>query len=468
MEKELPKGWVETNISSLVDDTGLFKDGDWVESKDQDPNGNVRLIQLADIGLGNFRDKSQRFLNQETAERLNCNFLEQNDILVARMPDPIGRSCLFPLKGENVTVVDVAIIRPSKKHINYKWLSHWINSPVFHKNISELASGSTRKRISRRNLDKIPFPLPPRAEQDRIVAKVDALMAQHAAIQQAMERIPQLLKDFRQQVLNQSFERNIERVALEDCCHKIQDGAHHSPKYVSPIREKNMFPYVTSKNIRNDYMKLDTLTYVNEDFHNTIYPRCSPEFGDVLLTKDGASTGNVTLNEFDEPISLLSSVCLIKTDKKKLIPAYLKYFIQSSIGFSEFTGKMTGTAIKRVVLKKIKKATIPLPSVPEQQEIVRRVESLFEKATAIEQRYEQLKLQIDSLPQAILHKAFKGELVEQLDSDGSAVELLEQIKNLKSNSNLNKKSKAKSKSKSKFKNKINVSSSAVESGYVQE
>ena len=77
-----------------------------------------------------------------------------------------------------------------------------------------------------------------------------------------------------------------------------------------------------------------------EAFHKTIYPRCKPEIGDVLLTKDGAKTGNVTLNTLDEPFSLLSSVCLIKTNKNELRADFLKYYIQSPIGFKSITGKM--------------------------------------------------------------------------------------------------------------------------------
>ena len=72
-----------------------------------------------------------------------------------------------------------------------------------------------------------------------------------------------------------------------------------------------------------------------------------------------------------------------------------------------------------------------LPPVEEQQEIVSRVESLFAKADAIEQQYKSLKDKIDALPQALLHKAFKGELTEQLESDGDARELLQQIQELK-------------------------------------
>jgi type I restriction enzyme, S subunit len=66
--------WNYTTIDKLIDDDGLFIDGDWIESKDQDPNGDVRLIQLADIGDGNFKNKSARFLTTKRARELNCTF----------------------------------------------------------------------------------------------------------------------------------------------------------------------------------------------------------------------------------------------------------------------------------------------------------------------------------------------------------------------------------------------------------
>ena len=55
----------------------LFSDGDWIESKDQDPSGDIRIIQLADIGDGNFMDKSERFINENTAKILKCTFLQK-------------------------------------------------------------------------------------------------------------------------------------------------------------------------------------------------------------------------------------------------------------------------------------------------------------------------------------------------------------------------------------------------------
>src|SRR5690242_19759632 len=105
----------QVTLSQIIGKDGIFVDGDWVESKDQDPTGSVRLIQLADVGEGKFVNKSKRYLTIEKATELKCTFLKPGDVLVARMPDPIGRACIFPELGEQcVTVVDVCIIRPDK------------------------------------------------------------------------------------------------------------------------------------------------------------------------------------------------------------------------------------------------------------------------------------------------------------------------------------------------------------------
>lgn len=125
-------------------------DGDWVESKDQDPRGNIRLIQLADIGEGQFLDKSSRFLNQKTAQRLRCTFLHQNDVLIARMAFPLGRACIYPgLSQPAVTVVDVCIWRGTQELFEPRWLMHTINSLQCRKAILSEASGTTRQCYQR-------------------------------------------------------------------------------------------------------------------------------------------------------------------------------------------------------------------------------------------------------------------------------------------------------------------------------
>src|SRR6218665_2327 len=105
----------KVKLKDALKNAELFIDGDWIESKDQDQNGDIRLIQLADIGNGKYLNKSSRFMTLEKAEKLKCTFIKKGDILLARMPEPLGRSCLF-LGDEKpcVTVVDICIIRPDK------------------------------------------------------------------------------------------------------------------------------------------------------------------------------------------------------------------------------------------------------------------------------------------------------------------------------------------------------------------
>ena len=204
---KLPKNWVLSTIEDVITTEGLFNDGDWVESKDQDPNGNIKLIQLADIGVYNFKSKSNRFLTSEKSKMLNCTQLQNNDILVARMPDPLGRACLFSNNGNKcVTVVDVAIIRIGKNNCDSKWLMYIINSPEFKNNVYALQSGTTRMRISKKNLGKIIFPVPPLNEQKRITSKIESIFDKINAIVKNVDDTIQFLHILKQSVLKQAFE----------------------------------------------------------------------------------------------------------------------------------------------------------------------------------------------------------------------------------------------------------------------
>lgn len=203
-ELALPIGWSTAKLDDVIGLTGIVSDGDWVESKDQDPNGNIRLIQLADIGDGYFINKSNRFMNEDAADRLNCMFLKEGDVVIARMPDPLGRACIFPkMDNKSVTVVDICLIRfDSNSAFVPKIFMHWINSPLIRNEIQLQATGTTRKRITRKKLAAFDFPVPPLDEQTRIANKLDELLAQVNTIKARVDAIPAVLKCFRQSVLS--------------------------------------------------------------------------------------------------------------------------------------------------------------------------------------------------------------------------------------------------------------------------
>jgi type I restriction enzyme S subunit len=170
-----PHGWAITILDRLSPRS--LSDGDWIETKDQSKDGGVRLIQLADVGVGEFLNKSARYITEETEVRLNCTRLVVGDVLIARLPNPIGRACIFPDIGQQaITAVDVAILRPDE-NISGQFLVLAMNAPPIREQIEAYGKGTTRFRVSTGHLKTVLIPLPPLPEQHRIVAKVDELMA---------------------------------------------------------------------------------------------------------------------------------------------------------------------------------------------------------------------------------------------------------------------------------------------------
>ena len=189
--------WPVVSLLEALASAEVFVDGDWVESKDQDPAGDVRLVQLADVGDGRYIDKSNRFLTSAKARELRCTFLKPGDVMLARMPDPLGRACIFPGDSKSaVTVVDVCIIRPDAQGHDARWLMHCLNAPACRNQIADFAAGTTRSRISRGNLGKIRIPLPPLPEQRRIadvLERAEALRSKRRTALAQLETLTQAI-----------------------------------------------------------------------------------------------------------------------------------------------------------------------------------------------------------------------------------------------------------------------------------
>ena len=154
-------------LSSLCD---TFIDGDWIEAKDQSDSG-IRLIQTGNVGVGTFKDKGDRarYISEETFNRLNCTEVVEGDILISRLPEPVGRACIIPAGlGKSITAVDCTIIRLNDKVLP-KFFVAFTNTPDYAMQIKKVLSGTTRLRVSRANLGKIQVPLPSIDKQQQFV-----------------------------------------------------------------------------------------------------------------------------------------------------------------------------------------------------------------------------------------------------------------------------------------------------------
>lgn len=155
-------------LSSLCD---TFLDGDWIESKDQSDEG-IRLVQTGNVGNGIFKNKEEkcRFISDKTFDRLHCTEIFSGDILVSRLPDPIGRACMIPNGlGRMITAVDCSIIR-LKESILPDFFIAYTMTPTYRAQINEVTTGTTRRRVSRANLGNVKVPVPPMEQQQQFVS----------------------------------------------------------------------------------------------------------------------------------------------------------------------------------------------------------------------------------------------------------------------------------------------------------
>lgn len=145
-------------------------DGDWIESKDQSEDG-IRLIQTGNIGVGRYfeKEKAAKYISDETFKTLNCTEVFDGDVLVSRLPDPIGRACMIRnLKTRAITAVDCTIMR-FKEQLQAELFLQYATTQEYFNKLQSLAGGSTRTRISRKELEKLKVKLPKEDKRARLI-----------------------------------------------------------------------------------------------------------------------------------------------------------------------------------------------------------------------------------------------------------------------------------------------------------
>lgn len=194
---------------------------------------------------------------------------------------------------------------------------------------------------------------------------------------------------------------------LGNISHKITDGAHKTPTYV-----KEGIPFISVKDIRNNEIFFDDTKFITLEEHQELYKRCNPEKGDVLVTKSG-TIGRTAIVKDDFEFSLFVSVALIKNIKNVIQSNFLSYAMQDFINKIDISRDIKGGVIKNYHISDMKKQLVPLPPLEEQKRIVEKLDSLFEKIQKIKEIIEEVKEKTTSRREAILSKAFSGELTEK-------------------------------------------------------
>lgn len=183
----LNDNWKQYRLRELCD---VITDGDWIESKDQSNTG-IRLIQTGNIGVGRYleKEKTAKYISNNTFKALNCTEVFNGDVLVSRLPDPIGRACMINnLTTRAITAVDCTILK-FKERLKAEFFLQYATTQEYFNKLYSLSGGSTRTRISRKELENLRIKIPD--DKDKLKQVIDILKQQDDIIRILEEDLEQ-------------------------------------------------------------------------------------------------------------------------------------------------------------------------------------------------------------------------------------------------------------------------------------
>ena len=457
----LPKGWVWTTL----DEIALIILGQSPPSSTYNEDG---------VGLPFYQGKAE-FGDTYPTPRKWCSqpkkTAEKGDALIS-VRAPVGPTNICPDKS--CIGRGLAAIR-GLDGIQPRFILYMMRSSE--NVIAGRGTGTTFKAITGSQLRGFEIPLPPLAEQHRIVAKIEELFTQLGAGVAALEKAKAQLRRYRQAVLKAAVEgeltrewREAHRGELEPASgllERIKEGCKkqakkkrtelppldtsdlpelpdrwawarlglcsehitkgESPKWQGFDYVDDGIPFIRSENVRWGSVNLSSIVRIPEEFHSKL-KRSQVRASDVLINLVGASIGRcAVVPPTITDANINQAVALIRVTDA-LRPFYLMYLLISPLMQKEVHGSKVETARPNISLTDLKHLVIPFPPLFEQQKIVEEIERCLSVADEMEKAVEQSLKRAERLRQSILKRAFEGKLVPQDPSDEPASVLLERIK----------------------------------------
>lgn len=414
---ELPQNWIEVPFTKPFDIQGGTqppKSSFIYEEKE----GYIRLLQIRDFG--------KKPVPTYIPIKKTLKTCVDEDVLIARYGASIGRILTGMTGAYNVAIAKVLI----PDNIDKRFVFHLLNSSYFQEPILSIER-SAQDGFNKDDLSRIYIPLPPLNEQKRIVKKLDAIIPKVDEVNSRLERVPLILKRARQSILNQAItgeltkdwrkEHNIteswETTTFKSIATKLTDGSHNPPP-----QKAEGYPVISAKNIKNNQIVIDNVErYTDEEGFLKENKRTNIKYGDIILGIIGASIGNIAIYKLNQKVIAQRSIAIIDTNINN---EYVYYYMSSQIYQNCLIDKTKGAAQGGVYLSELSSIEIRVPTIEEQEEIVKQVKKAFEKLDKIEEQYKKAKSYTDRITQSILHKAFTGNLVPQ-DPNDKPVELPE-------------------------------------------
>ncbi len=386
---------------------GPITDGDWILNSDYVASG-IRLLQVGDVGCGTFIGKSNRFVARSRADELRCTYLEAGDILISRMPDPIGRACVLPDLGYPcITAVDVAVWRPDVTRVDRDFLVFYLNSPDWLKLVSKYATGATRARISRSRLGNLPVPIPPLSEQRRIASRLreqlDEVAKARAAVAaqlEAAKKLPAaiLCTVFTSLRLSSSPERPLGEVCDLLPAKSIALAGDADVQAVTSA-------CLTETGFRAAGIKRGKMWAMD-------VPSCVLQSGEVLISRSNTSelVGRASLYEGEPPGIVASDLIIRIMPRFGVSSAFLARYFSFLFVTGHWAARAGGASgsMKKITRRQLEQERVPVPPLIEQEALVSRLADAIAPAASALDTISSRLASLDRLPAALLREAFFG------------------------------------------------------------
>ena len=403
----MKNAWETKTLGAVCE---VFADGNWVESKDQSSEG-IRLIQTGNVGEGVYKDRSEkaRYISEATFKRLRCTEIFEGDCLVSRLPDPVGRSCILPSTGERmITAVDCTILRFNTKQLLPAFFNHYSQSVDYLASVAKECTGTTRNRISRSNLGRIPIPVPPLPEQQRIVALLDeafaGLATAKANAEQNLQNARVLFGSHLQSVFSQRGEGWVEK-SLDELCTFSSGG---TPSKANRSYWQGEIPWVSGRDMKSTRLS-DTALHISKAAVEESSTRMAAAGTLLILVRGMGLAHGAQIAELLVPCAFNQDIRAIHT-RPGMLPRYLLFALREGINSSEAVLSNAAHGTLKIDTSELQKLMIPFPSLEQQQRIVFEIDALSEETQHLTRVYERKLAALEELKKSLLHQAFNGEL----------------------------------------------------------
>lgn len=441
MNNEPPKNWA---ISTMADVTNGILRGKSPKYTDYSalPVVNQRAIRWNGI-----QNEYLKYVHPDQIEDWAAELhIQEGDILWnSTGTGTIGRACLvFQTDLTPPKVVDshVTVIRPNQEAIVPRYLYYWIRSPEIQTLVDSLYSGTTNQvELSRDAVAKTRVLLPPLNEQQRIADKLDALFQRVEACARSLNEFPSILERFRQSVLKAAVTGEL-TVSWDEKKSKWQQyllgslllDIRYGTAKKSFYDVEDGTPVIRIPNIKEGIIDDTDLKY--SQLTEQEIKKLALQAGDILLVRSNGSidlVGKTAVVESRfEGYAFAGYLIRLRVDTSIVNPYYLYLFLMSSSirRYITLTARST-SGVNNINSEEIRSIQISLPSLEEQDEIVRRVGSIFSYVDNLQMRYQGSVNQLEKLTPEILAMAFRGQLVIADPTDEPAALLLQRIRNAK-------------------------------------